>query len=162
MTYMEIVDVDKVEEEVTPTGDGARSERQEPSVLRELDAAVAERVMGEPMPPTPSGCPHLFNTLSPQKAWHHVRDFDHGDGECKWEPEPFSTSVEVAMRAVEKMRMRGYRWNAQTPHGKGWEIRCYRPTQRGRGEKFRGLLPEAICRAALSLVDVNSSDEEVK
>lgn len=75
-------------------------------------------------------------------AEHHIGELE--------QYAPYSTNIEAAMRVAEKMRELGYRWNAQTPHGKGWEVYCYRENKRGRGDKYKGLLPEAICRAALA------------
>lgn len=125
---------------------------------RELDAAVAVRVMGEPMPPTPVGCPHFFNTLSPQKAWHHVRDFDHGGGECKWEPEPFTTSIEAAMRVVEKMRSEGWHLIISDSDDRSvatWFVDFLKKSNRHlcAGEAGADSLPLAICRAALKALE---------
>ena len=68
----------------------------------------------------------------------------------------FSKSIEAAMQIVEKMRERGFAWAAYS-NGKGWKIQCYLRDVRGRGQKFSGgLLPELLCRAALSALEQNN------
>jgi hypothetical protein len=65
----------------------------------------------------------------------------------------YSTDISAAMEVIEKMRERGFRWEARTPKGTGWQIRCFPTNVRGRGNQvFRGLLPRAICEAALKAV----------
>lgn len=114
---------------------------------RDLDAAVAERVMGwflvdrREMGWKPNG-PDVWATGDEENPTFQL-----------FTP---STSISAAMEVVEKMRQRGYRWNAQTPRGRGWEIQCYLTTTRGRGDKFKGLLPEAICRAALAAIEAKN------
>lgn len=103
---------------------------------RELDIAVAERVMG----------------WQRQPDYNYWMSFPAGESFklhkliATWRP---CESIEAAMDVVNRMKDLGYMWNAQTPHGTGWEVQCYQPTSRGRGEEVKGLLPEAICRAAL-------------
>lgn len=72
---------------------------------RDLDAAVAERVMGEAMPsqPDPATCPLILDRAvpSPESAWLHVHIYEHGD-KCEWTPLPFSRSIEATMRILDK------------------------------------------------------------
>jgi hypothetical protein len=118
-------------------------------VGRELDAEVAVKIMGwtphpEQMHPTDNRTIGGVLYCPPG----HPRD----TGRLNVVP-CYSTEIEPAMEVVNAMRQRGYRWKAETPHGTGWQIQCFSKSAIWRGETFRGLLPEAICRAALSAIE---------
>jgi hypothetical protein len=81
---------------------------------RELDAEVAERVMGFRRETNGTyrhpNTPFSAYTLIPP---HRERDLP-----------AYSESVEAAVQAVEKMRERGYGWTIST-HKDGWFVRCF-------------------------------------
>lgn len=70
---------------------------------RELDFAVAEKVMGEPCPQPPPDCDDPINDLLIGNAWIHTHCYDRGDV-CEIEPRPFSTNPNDANAVLNRMR----------------------------------------------------------
>lgn len=109
---------------------------------RELDAAVAEGVMG-------------WEFISPTRSGN--RQYRNADGDMilvgesalisTWKP---SESIEAAMQVVEKMREREWFVEiANTPTG--WFVNfIYDVNERIDCPAVAQLLPEAICKAALT------------
>lgn len=109
---------------------------------RELDAAVAERVMG-----------WRTSTISPN-VWHSEAEHNsfHKD---KFRP---SGSIEAAMQVVEKMVADGwdvYLMNSDDFVEGQWE--CEFSGKPNGATYVRKSLPEAICRAALKALESNQS-----
>lgn len=119
---------------------------------RELDVAVAERVMGQPVPPIVPDCCLLVDKIpEPNTAWNHVHYYERGD-ECEWEPLPFSESIEAAMRVVEKMQEQDFSVNLNAEPNDQWWVVFSNIDGDMQEDSFSETLPEAICRAALAVV----------
>jgi hypothetical protein len=117
---------------------------------RELDALVAEKVMGWK--------PHFRNTAFYVKAEDEGKVMDH---HCmlisEWHP---STDIAAAWRVVEHMI-------DHNPFGHGWWEMAYRPHDTNRGAtvnfvgdpryvEYASTVPLAICLAALKAVGVKA------
>jgi hypothetical protein len=138
---------------------------------RGLDAEVAERVMGEPMPVYTSGDAVLARQLagdvtrSELGCWTEVCRYDEGDVP-RWIPRPFSTDIAAAWEVVEHMEARWWWFALETfpnPHGinDGATV-----TARFKATAMPGQhdgvgkaedAPLAICRAALKALDAAST-----
>ena len=77
---------------------------------RDLDALVAEHVLGEPRPLPTLGYDEFmrnltgdYRPLSPSKAWIAVWVYNNGDVQ-EWVPRPFSTEIEAAWDVVKALR----------------------------------------------------------
>lgn len=147
-------------EEIQPTGDGARSPIQEPCILRELDYAVAECVMGwRWWRTTLRYSTEVRRALMPAGLQNEEWQLADGTEEIfAGEHSPFvphySTDIAAAMEAVEKLLHRVgvdiESW--ETPAFTGWQVKLWANGDIA-GEAQAASLPEAICRAALALVD---------
>ena len=114
---------------------------------QELDAAVAERVMGQLRP---QAGPTVELAIAPNGGWWAW------DG--KWQPQPYSQDISWAWRVVEKMRELGWgfwlenMWNLLDPPkpGKTW-MACFARDIRSKTAHFgqSDNPAEAICCAAL-------------
>ena len=131
---------------------------------RELDALVAERVMGKPKP-----------TVIPRSDEKFLETWDDwggawlarfkGDNEIgQYYALPFSTNISKAWEVVEKIDAGSYRWRLASKHCRsghvwwtatldkylgavnGWKEMVYAPGDTA---------PEAICKAALLAVMEN-------
>lgn len=114
---------------------------------RELDAAVAEKVMGW----SPGGIhnPPTFWVLKDkiQRSWE---DTSFGAG---FRP---ATEIYAAFEVVEAMRERGYSPRIQTAEGDEsvWHVQLWSdPEDNPYGSGLHEKLPRAICIAALSALD---------
>lgn len=116
---------------------------------RELDTAVAERVMGEPKPTITGDCEDPINDRRISSVWLHVHYYERGD-ECEVEARPFSTDIAAAMEVVEKLLALDYEFDLMK-EGDERLVCVMNPA----GAQFwqPGALPEAICRAALAAVE---------
>ena len=68
----------------------------------DLDARVAESVMGEARPTHEHVHAHLQPIASPGGNWLCIPRYENGDV-CEWVPLPFSTAISAAWRLVEKL-----------------------------------------------------------
>lgn len=119
---------------------------------RELDAAVAERVMGLEVrwfwpgeerknqhPVTPTGRKSYDGKGT---EWDHIKHY--------------STDIAAAMRVIEKMRERGYGWTIVT-HRDGWFVRCFELPDEGlrwrHNSHVNKSLAHTICETALAALD---------
>jgi hypothetical protein len=112
---------------------------------REMDALVAEKVMGWKVSYTYEGYP---------------RYEDHGPVGSYWASIPeFSTRIEKAWEVVEKMDSLGWKFG-MVQDGNGWDVNIYHPdvhpscqscghTSSGAINAFADTAPLAISRAAL-------------
>ncbi len=131
-------------------------------VGRELDAAVAVRVMGWKIAPEGNRW-RVSATGDYNNSWcvdsPNLADLDSDTTERlygRYAMPAFSSEITAAMDVVEKLRSLGFHLELITAVG-GWEVSVYRRYARG-GEvvppllaQYEGLsLPEAICRAALA------------
>jgi len=129
---------------------------------REMDALVAEKVMGEPIPTEPpkctgsiSGIQHYFEYY-PQKAWVP----DGTSGGWRWKARAFSTDISAAWEVVEKL---AYEPTVQGVYEKlsvVVTVRLYSNEEawakiEGRSWTKAETAPLAICRAALKAVGVD-------
>lgn len=114
--------------------------------LRELDAAVAERVMDAPCncDRTPDG-----------SIWCRRHGKGEGVGAAF-----YSKRIEAAMQVVEKMREQDQDLEVEMHTGKDkWIVSFAADRMDGAGYQYIGegaaatTLPEAICRAALKAVE---------
>jgi hypothetical protein len=131
--------------------------------LRELNERVGREVM--------KSAPRLTWEIFNEDESATMIGFDREAAAIKWWDEhpsvhadrhigtlehwPFySTDMNAAMEVAEKMRERGFRWDARTPRGTGWRVRCFPVDGTPDGaQEFRGLLPEILCRAALAAIE---------
>ena len=74
----------------------------------EMDALIAERVFGEPMPTEKHEEGHIFTVVTHGKCWVCLPDFELGD-ECIWETRQFSTDIDAAWSVVQLFRTGRYR-----------------------------------------------------
>jgi hypothetical protein len=111
---------------------------------RELDAAVAERIMG----------------WQRQDGYNYWMSFSSSGETFKlhaliatWKP---SESIEAAMEVVEKMRRDHFRFacndRCDPESGEWWAEFATLEYERG-GQASAGTLPEAVCRAALAAIE---------
>lgn len=125
--------------EVTTQAD--KDDRLQKLSGRNLDAAVAERVMG----------------WQRQPDYNYWMSFPAGESFklhaliATWRP---FESIEAAMEVVEKVRERGYQvsirsWEGAVP----WSVKFILYTSREEVEEDGDSLPEAICRAALAAIE---------
>lgn len=123
--------------------------------LSELDALVAEKVMGWRVTPHPD--------------LHGATYFEVPDGTATVMPDMFSTDIAAAWTVVEKMRADGWGFGFGTEEGGGWAA-IFANGRDGmafeeyeEGYSFEAAAPLAICRAALKAVRVQAvptSDSE--
>lgn len=133
----------KVEEEIKPTGESRQIERQEPGTLRELDCAVAERVMGWQRQPNYN----YWMTFSATGETFNLHALI-----ATWKP---SEDMRAAMQVVEKISERGFQvsirsWEGVVP----WSVKFISCRSKEEVEEDGANLPEAICRAALKVAGV--------
>lgn len=139
----------EIEEAVTPTGDGARSERQDWRTLRKLDAEIAERVIGwtrypKAMHPTDNRTIEGILYCPPKMPW---------DSNALNVVPAYSTDIAAAMEVVEKLRADGWSFACTLYEGRlPYASFCKKTVASSRNAEAP-TLPEAICRAALALVD---------
>ena len=70
---------------------------------RELDAQVAEEVMGEPKPTIVHEHRHIFEHIdSPLGAWYCSLEYDRGDV-CEWHPKHYSSRIQDAKLTTNKV-----------------------------------------------------------
>lgn len=104
---------------------------------RELDALIAERVMG-------------WRTHKIAEAVWYMPSESNSITKEKWRP---STDIAAAMRVVEKMRERGISFEASyTKWSDGnwrWGVEFQSDDHTQDGNHYGTSLPESICRAAL-------------
>jgi hypothetical protein len=120
---------------------------------RELDAAIAERVMGF----------EEVESYGQVVRYHNKeRDLEYGGRWSSVVPN-YSTEMDAAMQVVEKMREKGFRWEASSPRGTGWQICCFPADDAPDGyRKFKAMFPEGVCRAALAAVAHDKSEREAE
>ncbi len=68
----------------------------------DLDAVVAECVMGEARPAHEHVHAHIHPIASPGGNWLCIPRYENGDV-CEWVPLPFSTAISAAWRIVERL-----------------------------------------------------------
>lgn len=122
---------------------------------REMDAAVAERVMGEARP-TREFTISEFDTamvgtpvLSPQGCWYGVFEFEKGD-KGEWVPMPYSTDIAAAWKVVERLKSLG--WHVQIKMSEGTKCLCALENDSDDWCGYEDTAPLAICRVALRAV----------
>lgn len=124
-------------------------------VGRELDAAIAVRVMGEPQPLlSQDSCTNTIDDKRLGRAWIHTHCYERGDF-CEAEPRRFSSDIAAAMEAVEAFRTRGYGVAITDNMGKApWEVGFVNNSTVGGIFVGAGdTLQLAICRAALAVME---------
>lgn len=123
---------------------------------KELDRRIAETIFGEPEPPPPT-LDMDTGEDSPGGVWSVAKAMP-GFRAGVWQPESFSTNLDLAMRAVDKYRadVKGV-----YPDYEGALYMEYLPghdpafeADMGNGYGEGQTLPEAICRLLLALVEM--------
>lgn len=126
---------------------------------REMDAVIAECVMGEPEPlMAESEVTVIYMSLlrgydvphSAGGAWYATMDFEDGDTPY-WEPCHFSTNIAKAWRVVEKLMGFVFGVDVCVNHADGWWCRV-KHSDGGLTTATADTAPLAICRAALLAV----------
>lgn len=142
-------------EEVEPT----KGERAEALTGRDLDAAVAERVMGWTIAPEGNRW-RVSATGEYINSWcvdsPNLADLDSDVDDRlygRYAMPSYSTDIAAAMQVVEKMQERGFRIFIRDYEGViTWEVKF--ASVKGPSYEASGNdLPEAICRAALQAID---------
>jgi hypothetical protein len=120
---------------------------------RALDAAIAERVLGEAMPPIPQACDlnPLAASPSPKGFWTHVHVYDQGDV-CEWQPLAFSASVAAAWGIVEHLRERGI-WTLIHTFTHTAQVRVEMGVPSSECQEWGDTVAEAICKCALNAIE---------
>lgn len=130
---------------------------------RELDAAIAERVMG-----------HVWDESRCRACGWPIGSFEDGGctiESCSMRPYPvrradtpsdYSSSIGAAMEVVEKMRQSG--WHVEISDDcermdTAWFVEFTRSTDTHlhTGDAGAETLPETICRAALEAIETNAT-----
>lgn len=124
---------------------------------RELDALIAERVMGEPKPVYTFGPTLVFAAEYPASRggmWREEVRYDEGDVPT-WRPLAFSTDIAAAWMVMERMRADGFSAEVTGHPGRGFHCHIYEGTgtRRRNGYALADAAPLAICRAALLAVE---------
>src|SRR5262245_15575319 len=108
----------------------------------ELDALVAERVMGEAMPSHP---PKSASAQSPEGWWTAAED-----DEPPWRPTAFSQHLTSSQAVFQKLLDLGWHFDIKDEPAVGWRVVTFNGD---RGEAGLGsTLSLAICRAALKAI----------
>lgn len=114
--------------------------------LRELDAQVAERIMGW-LPPS-----HADTVAMRGRQFMSHSTYDglylSPLGEIRQVPR-YSSDIAAAMEVVERLQIDGY--DVEMLGHDGWYV-VFRETHAPTPKTFGATLPEAICRAALKAV----------
>lgn len=122
---------------------------------RELDAQIAEKVMGEPEPLPPPDCDDPISITWIGLAWLHTHEYERGDV-CEIEPAPYSTRIEFAFHVVNKLGLFDHKtsgdldvtWTLAKNTSNEWVIRKRHGIDIARNKS----LPRLICEAALQAV----------
>lgn len=122
----------------------------------ELDALIAELVMGEPKPPTLQHDFHLNPTNSDKDNWYCQPEYDTGDV-CSWTPYHFSSNPTAAKRVLLEMdkwwETRGVCFelgNARTnTNARWWANIIHSGSSHSTNVVWADTLELAICRSAL-------------
>ncbi|MFB3894300.1 MAG: hypothetical protein ACE15C_20030 [Phycisphaerae bacterium] len=94
----------------------------------------------------------------PALIYRHPADY--------WEEVPhFSEDIAAAFQVVEFVRARGYCYEIDS-HEMGWSVRVCRLNDETRNQEeaadeFAATLPEAICRAAVAVMEAEKAQEEI-
>jgi hypothetical protein len=119
---------------------------------RELDALVAERVMGFRWVPTTSNSEQRL--LAPPEMTNEAVDQAIGLGHSVTELAPrYSSDMGAAWQVVEFMRGQGLRPVLMPDWGKQWQCVVYRQDQYVCQSKWFDSAPLAICRVALVAIN---------
>lgn len=145
----------KVKEEMEPATRGARSERQDWRALRRLDAEIAQRVFGwtrypEAMHPTDNRTIEGVLYCPPKMPW---------DCSALNVVPHYSTDIADAMKTVVELCAKGFSFACTIYQGRLPYASFRKRTAASSRNAEAPTLPEAICRAALSLVDPPTTDE---
>ena len=124
---------------------------------RTLDAAIAEKVMGEPKPTgnVPDGVlAGVATSSSGGGNWIGTTTGYTAGDEPVWLPKPYSTEIAAAFEVVEKLALtfelgwfpadKGLNWDASFGEKRGSEEGT---------TTYAGTAPHAICLAALKVVE---------
>lgn len=174
----------KTEEEIKPTGESRQIERREPASLRELDAAVALKVLGWTIAPE-GDLWRVSRTGEYINSWcvdsPNLADLDDDVDDRvygRYAMPRYSADIAAAMEVVEAFIAKGGRvslrggiselMDEDVPPGY-WQAHFFRYINECKpGTRFSftvnaATLPEAICRAALeaalALVDGEATEE---
>ena len=108
----------------------------------ELDALVAERVMGEPMP----SYPPKPGARQDGVTWWNAAE----DDEPPWRATTFSNHLSASQSVFQKLLDLGWHFDIKDEPGVGWRVVTFNGD---RGEAGMGAtLSLAICRAALKAI----------
>lgn len=133
---------------------------------RELDAAVAERILNVALAHGPSNFGFLAisnaGIVSETNCVYCGRRFSDAfflqQDRCIYAAPHCSTNFAAAMEVVERMQARDYGWTILSHPDHEWTVACFeldRPftSEEGRGKIRSHSLPQAICLAALAAID---------
>lgn len=131
-------------------------------VGRELDALVAEKVMGWTRPRVSVGlgerppCPvkdfDYFNPPPELEEWRSSYFWRRPDGACSNDPPCHSTDIAAAWHVYGHLAAKGYCWQLDTD-GKWNRAKIYKPDTGVLADVAGPMeMPEAISRAALRAV----------
>ena len=152
------------EAEKNSGGESVNSLNSQPSdslVGRELNAAIAERVMGFRRP-APITKPLEYDHLPIRRnGWTWI------DLRGEWVPiSNYSTDIAAAMQVVNKMMSLGYRYvmrgnfRCNQLHHAAFDHASWADENPLYQSRLERTLPEAICRAALVAIEANTPERE--
>jgi len=121
---------------------------------RELDALVAEKVMGWTVCRDAScgGCE--ATVLLMEDGWRVRAPLDQGGWPLGWWTP--STDIAAAWEVVEKLRVLGFNVSVSCAHGmRTWDVRGWKADNTGRFIAHAETAPLAICLAALDALGVH-------
>jgi hypothetical protein len=148
-----------VNEEIEPTGDGARSKRQDWRTLRKLDVEIAQRVFAW----TP--CykdPHPTDNRAIEGVLYCPPGYPFDSRGALNVVKCYSTDIAAAMEVVEKMRERKLHIViSDNAEREAWDVKMWRGDFDEIANARSDSLPEAICLAALSAVDSQRETNEL-
>jgi hypothetical protein len=128
---------------------------------REIDALVAEFIMGEKKPIYLHSHPIVTQTkYSINMSWYCLPEYEKGDV-CEWIPKPYSTDIAAAWEVVETFDRKS--WDVSVSSltdndDEVWEVFFAEYFEDGVGRIGKAsaeTAPLAICRAALiAMMDI--------
>lgn len=125
---------------------------------RELDALVAERVMGWTLTtPVDPACDFAVGTK--RDGTDARRNFGRGPDGKEVSFPLYSTDIAAAWQVVEKLRADGYEVQVAAepdPRVSAYHCEIARLSDSGSTVEFDDTAPLAICRAALAAVEVSA------
>jgi len=111
---------------------------------RELDCLVATKIMGYEQ----FNCEYTGTSM-----WRYPDGTECAETETFFNSIAFSTDISVAWQVVEKLQLDGWNWMGQWFNGKDPAYSTFQRVEKKGGSSFADSISEAICLAALAVVE---------